>query len=61
MMATQPKRFFKQGNHLSTAVEMALNAVTSRPVEPVMLTEPMRPDQLPLPPWYLIAQLWTPI
>jgi len=28
---------------------MALNAVTSRPVEPVMLREPMRPDQLPTP------------
>lgn len=34
---------------MSAAVEMALKAVTSRPVEPVMLREPMRPDQLPTP------------
>ena len=34
---------------MSAAVEMALKAVTSRPVEPVMLSEPMRPDQLPTP------------
>ena len=42
-------KLIKWGWTLSAAVEMALKTVTTRPVEPVMLSQPIPVDQLPTP------------
>ena len=48
MMGLRAKHI-KWGWTLSAALEMALKTVTTRPVEPVMLSQPIPVDQLPTP------------
>ena len=44
---------------MSSAVELALNAVIGRPTEPVMLDTPLSVDQLPTPALVLDREIMT--